>query len=114
MNKDQTPLDLTVSVTFRHTDSTAAIKSYAIDKVTQRVAKYVHGTATANIILSVEKLDQLAEVHLVGKGLDLVAKTSNTDLYAAIDKLVDTLEAQLRKNKEKTVSHRPQVELPLA
>ncbi len=114
MSKDQAPLDLTVSVTFRHTDSTAAIKSYAIDKVTQRVSKYVHGTATANIILSVEKLDQLAEVHLVSKGLDLVAKSSNTDLYAAIDKLVDMLEAQLRKNKEKTVSHRGQVELPLA
>ena len=114
MNKETVALDLTVSVTFRHTESTAAIKNYAIEKVTQRVSKYVHGTATANIILSVEKLDQLAEVHLVSKGLDVVAKSSNTDLYASIDKLVDTLEAQLRKIKEKTLSHRTQAEMPLA
>jgi putative sigma-54 modulation protein len=108
------PLDLTASVTFRHTESTAAIKNYAIEKVTQRVAKYVHGAATANIILSVEKLEQLAEVHLVAKGLDIMAKATTNDLYSAIDKLADTLEAQLRKIKEKSLSQRGHVELEQA
>lgn len=115
MSKDTlAPLDLTASVTFRHTESTAAIKNYAIEKVTQRISKYVHGAATANIILSVEKLDQLAEVHLVAKGLDVVAKATTNDLYSAIDKLTDTLEAQLRKIKDKTVSHRGHSELEQA
>lgn len=111
MSKDHAGLELTVAVTFRHTESTTALKTYATDKITQRVVKYVHGVATANIILSVEKLDHFAEVHLVSKGIDVVAKATTGDLYSAIDKLGDTLEAQLRKIKEKTVSHRGQAEL---
>ncbi len=114
MSRDQVALDLKVSVTFRHTESTSAIKNYAIDKVSQKISKYVQGSATANVILSVEKLDQLAEVHLVAKGLDIVAKSSNADLYAAIDKVADIIEAQLRKNKEKTSNHRTQLEVPVA
>ena len=112
MNKDVNATNgstgLTVSVTFRHTESTESIKKYAIDKVTQRIQKYIHTTLDAHIILSVEKLDHSVEVHLTSKNIDQVSKASTGDLYSAIDKVVDVMEGQLRKHKEKQITQRHQ------
>ena len=101
---------LAISVTFRHTEATEALKKYATDKVSQRVKKYIHGVADVQIVLVVEKLDHIAEVHVRGKGVDAVAKAVTGDLYSAIDKLVDVLETQLRKHKDKMVTQRHHVE----
>jgi putative sigma-54 modulation protein len=101
--------ELALSVTFRHADSSDFLRNYATEKVTQRVKKYMHSNIDAKIILSVEKLDHFAEVHLTGKDLDTVAKATNHDMYAAIDKMVDVMETQLRKHKDKLVTHRHQV-----
>lgn len=101
--------ELIVSVTFRHTEATDSIKNYASEKITQRIKKYIRGTANAHIILTVEKLEHFAEVHVTARNLDVVAKVSTGDLYSAIDKLVDTLEAQLRKHKDKQVRSRHMV-----
>lgn len=98
--------ELIVSVTFRHTEATESIKKYASEKITQRIKKYIKGTSNAHIILSVEKLEHFAEVHVTARNIDMVAKVSTGDLYSSIDKLVDTLEAQLRKHKDKQVRGR--------
>lgn len=93
-----------ISVTFRHTDSTDALKSYAQDKVTQTLKKYVHNqSADVRVILSVEKRDHVVEVVVQSKGHDVSAKATQEDLYAAIDKVVDVLAKQLRRQKEKSV-----------
>lgn len=102
--------ELKVSVTFRHTESTDSLKKFAIEKITHKINKYVHSPATVHIILAVEKLDHFAEVHITGKNIDMVAKATTGDLYSAIDKLVDTLETQLRKHKDKQVTSRHHVE----
>ncbi|HMO18701.1 MAG TPA: ribosome-associated translation inhibitor RaiA [Oligoflexia bacterium] len=113
MGNLKTP-ELNVSVTFRHTDPTEALKKYSTDKVIQRVSKYFHSSGDIRIVLSVEKMDHLVEVHLVGKGIDLVAKATTEDLYSSIDKVVDILEGQLRKQKDKVVkSHRSHIPEPL-
>ncbi|OGT28626.1 MAG: ribosomal subunit interface protein, partial [Gallionellales bacterium RIFOXYD2_FULL_52_7] len=54
-----------------------------------------------NIILSVEKLKQKAEatVHISGKNVFVECEDEN--LYAAIDALVDKLDRQVIKHKEK-------------
>src|SRR5690606_15625009 len=100
---------LNISVTFRHTESTEALKKYATDKIRQRVQKYVHAPADVHIVLAVEKLDHIAEVHIIRKGVNNTAKAVTGDLYSAIDKLVDTIETQLRRQKERMVSQRHQV-----
>lgn len=53
MNRED--VEVNVNVTFRHTESTPALKSYAVDKVTHCLKKYVNHTANAQVILSVEK-----------------------------------------------------------
>lgn len=104
--------DLNISVTFRHTEPTAALKSYAIEKLTHIIRKYVSNHADVQVILSVEKRDHSAEVNIHSKGYDASGKASTGDLYSAIDKVVDTVEAQLRKQKDRYVTgkHQPAFE----
>ncbi len=101
-------LDLNISVTFRHTESTPALKSYAQEKVTHCLKKYVSGGAEVQVILSVEKRDHTAEVNVHSKVYNLSGKASTSDLYAAIDKVIDTLDAQLRKQKDRLVTAKHQ------
>jgi putative sigma-54 modulation protein len=96
--------NVNVSITFRHTDSTEALKAYAAEKIEQCVKKYVNYDAEAKVVLSIEKRDQIAEVNVHSKGFDATARAVTVDLYAAIDKVVDSLHAQLRKQKERLVN----------
>lgn len=95
-----------IQVTFRHTEPTDALKKYAKEKVAHCLQKYINGTAEVQIVLAIEKRDQIAEVRLRSKNHDVDCKAVTADLYAAIDKVIDTVEGQLRKQKEKLRSHK--------
>ena len=99
-------VEINVSVTFRHTESTPALKTYAIEKLTNTIQKYVHADTEVHVILSVEKRDHLAEANIRSKGHDLTAKATTEDLYSAIDKMSDNVCTQLRKQKEKMTDHK--------
>ena len=94
-----------VSVTFRHTAPTSALKSYAEHKVRHCLSKYIISSAEVHVILMVEKRDHIAEVIVQSKRFDLSGKATEENLYAAIDLVVDRLDAQMRKQKEKLVNH---------
>jgi len=104
MTQNQSAIN--VSVTFRHTESTEALKSYAIEKSTNCLRKYVVSETEATVVLSVEKRDHLAEINVTSSRYKVSAKFNSDNLYAAIDGMVDSLSAQLRKQKEKLVSHK--------
>lgn len=96
---------MSVSVTFRHTEPTDSIKNYATDKILSKVKKFINGSADIDIILTVEKVDHTVEVRVGGKsGIDIDTKATTENLYSAIDKVTDTLDALLRKHKDKMVS----------
>jgi putative sigma-54 modulation protein len=59
------------------------------------------------VILSVEKLAQKAEATLHLNGGKLFADSVHEDMYAAIDTLIDKLDRQILRHKEKKSSHRP-------
>ena len=105
------PSEINVSVTFRHTESTEALKSYATEKVLNCLQKYVSSPTEAHVVLSVQKRDHLAELRVTSKRFDLTASGSTGDLYSAIDKMVDAMTGQLRKQKERLVSHKQAGEL---
>lgn len=100
---ENTSANINVTVTFRHTDPTEALKNYATEKITNCLQKFVLADSDARIVLSIEKRDHSAEIVLQSKGHDVVLKSTTEDLYSAIDKLADTLMRQLRKQKDKTV-----------
>jgi len=96
---------INVNITFRHTEATDALRTYATDKITNCLQKFAHQDTDAHLVLSVEKNRQIAEVTAHVDGSTLNAKEESDKLYTAIDTLVDTLSQQLRKKKEKLTAH---------
>lgn len=88
-----------VTVTFRHVDSTPALRRYAEDKVARMVRKYLKRPGDAHVILSVSKQRHVAEVTLQADHAPLFAKETTHDLYSAIDLAVEKLEHQAQKLK---------------
>lgn len=93
--------DVNVSVTFRHTEPTAALKQYAEEKV-HKVGKYFDRPLEAHVVLSVDSRErQLAEVTLQTQRTTIHGREETNDLYSAIDLVMDKIERQVRKYKEK-------------
>lgn len=90
-------------VTFRHVDASDAIKSYAEEKVS-RIKKYLMDPIDVHIILSVEKIRHTAEVTIVTNGITINAEETTQDMYSAIDMVMDKIERQVRRYKEKIKS----------
>jgi putative sigma-54 modulation protein len=66
-----------------------------------RFDKYLYNPAEANVVLSVEKFRHIAEVNINGDRLNIQGKEETEDMYSAIDMVLDKLEKQIKKNKEK-------------
>jgi putative sigma-54 modulation protein len=95
-----------ISVTFRHLESTDALRDYVREKVS-RIKKYVGTPADVAVVLSLEKHRHQAEITLNTNGITVNAKDVTEDMYAAIDLAVDKLERQVKKHKEKLKDHKP-------
>jgi putative sigma-54 modulation protein len=83
-----------------------ALKSYAEEKL-ERVKKYIDEPIVAQLFMSVEKIRHTAEVTLTAKGITIKAAESTNDMYAAIDAVVDKIERQMRRYKERIKAHKP-------
>jgi len=96
---------MNIQLTGRHLDITPAIREYVTGKF-GKIKRHFDNVIDVNVILSVEKLKQKAEatVHISGK--DVFVECDDENLYAAIDALVDRLDRQVIKHKEKISSHR--------
>jgi putative sigma-54 modulation protein len=92
---------MNLNVSGHHLDVTPAIRTYVSGKL-DRITRHFDHVIDAHVILSVEKLMQKAEVTLHVRGKDIHAECSDSDLYAAIDLLVDKLDRQVIKHKDKT------------
>ncbi|TAK03388.1 ribosome-associated translation inhibitor RaiA [bacterium] len=94
--------DVKVSVTFRHTQPTNALKRYVEEKV-HKVGKYFYRPLETHVVLSVDSKErQVAEVTLQTRRLTIHGREETTDLYSAIDLVMDKVEQQIRKYKTKT------------
>ncbi|QSV44821.1 ribosome hibernation-promoting factor, HPF/YfiA family [Geobacter benzoatilyticus] len=95
-----------ITTTFRHMEQSEALKSYAAEKL-ERVKKYIDEPITAQVFLTVEKIRHMAEVTLTAKGVTIKAAEETNDMYAAIDAVIDKIERQLRRYKERLKDHKP-------
>jgi len=95
-----------INITFRHVEPSDALKNYAVEKV-DRLKKYFDGLVEGHVVLGLEKIRHTAEVTLQANGTRVNGKEENADFYSAIDNVVDKLERQLVRYKEKIKRHRP-------
>lgn len=93
-------------ITGRHMDVTPALRDY-VDTRFGRLDRYGMKAGSLQVVLSVEKLQHKAEVVGTVNGKRVQAKTSTREMYATIDALVDRVDAQFRKWKERLVDHKP-------
>ncbi|MDY0378122.1 MAG: ribosome-associated translation inhibitor RaiA, partial [Desulfobacterales bacterium] len=93
------------SVTFKNLDPSETLKSYVGEKL-DRFDKFLDNPAEANVVLSVEKFRHIAEINIIGDRLNIVGKEETNDMYSAIDMVLDKLEKQIKKSKQKTRDRR--------
>ncbi len=91
---------MNLHLTGHHVEITPAIRDYVTAKLS-RINRHFDHVIDVNVVMTVEKLDQKIEanVHLAGK--DIHVQCHQEDMYAAIDGLVDKLDRQILKHKEK-------------
>ena len=93
-----------INLTGHHLDITPALRSYVHEKFARLERHFDHIT-NIHVILTVEKARQQAEATIhVNRG-KLFANAEHDDMYAAIDNLIEKLERQLIKHKEKLTNH---------
>lgn len=90
-----------LSISGHHLDITDAIKDYVTNKI-GRLERHNDRITSTQVILSVDKLIQRAEATVNVTGGEFFANAEHDDLYAAIDALVDKLDRQIIKHKEKS------------
>ena len=89
-----------IKITGHHVEVTDALRNYVNEKF-QRLERHFEHVIDTHVILSVEKLVQKAEATVHVNGANLFAEQEHSDLYAAIDGLIDKLDRQTIKYKEK-------------
>lgn len=96
-----------IAVSFRHMEVSNPIRDYADEKVS-RVKKYIDEPIDAQVVLSVErKIRHKAVVTVTAKGMTIKGSEETGDMYAAIDAVVDKIERQLKRYREKIKTHKP-------
>lgn len=92
---------------FRHMETSEALQTYAEEKLTEKILKYVTKPIEAHVSFSVVRHEHVAHCSLrAGDGFSIDVEHSCGDMYGSIDHMVDKLSAQLKKQKEKLKDHK--------
>jgi len=94
-----------VSVTFRNTEAADWFKDY-VNESFQKLRKYLDKPLEAHVIISVEKFRNVAEVNLMAKGININGKEEAKDMQLAFDSVMEKIERQIKKHKEKIRNHK--------
>ena len=93
-----------ISVTGHHLDVTEALRNYVETKF-EKLERHFDHVTDVHVILGLEKINHKAEATVQISGAKLFAEDQQEDMYAAIDGLIDKLDRQVRKHKEKITDH---------
>ncbi|AEA96984.1 ribosome hibernation promoting factor [Alteromonas macleodii] len=93
-----------INLTGHHVEITDSLRNY-VDTKFSKLERHFDHISNVHVILNVEKLNQKAEATVHLSGAEVFASSENTDMYAAIDSMVDKLDRQVIKHKEKLKKH---------
>ena len=92
--------NLEIIIHARHLDTTEAIKNY-VNKKAIKLTKYTSKITKIQFTLKIEGQNNVVEAICSGARAKFVAEVANSDMYAAIDLVIDKLEKQIVRQKEK-------------
>ena len=96
-----------LNLTGHHVEITDSLRDYVTTNL-DKLERHFDQVTNVHVILGVEKLRQKAEAKINIKGNQLFAESENEDMYASIDSMIDKLDRQVRKHKEKNTDHHKQ------
>ena len=100
---------MNLTISGHHLEVTPALREYVLTKL-ERVNRHFDQVVDISVRLSVEnprekERRQKAAVTLHVKGRDISLEQAHEDLYAAIDQLVDKLDRQVVRHKDRVQDH---------
>ncbi|CAN1571808.1 COG1544 Ribosome-associated protein Y (PSrp-1) [Burkholderiaceae bacterium] len=100
---------MNLTISGHHLEVTPALRSYVTHKL-DRITRHFDQVVDVKVLLTVEKQKekqgrQRAECNIHVKGSDMFAESAHADLYAAVDDLVDKLDRQVVRHKDKLQDH---------
>jgi putative sigma-54 modulation protein len=93
-----------IELTGHHIDITDSLRNYVNEKM-GKLERHFDKVSNTHVILSVVKETHKAEATVHMSGHDIFAEAHEHDMYASIDGLVDKLDRQVKKHKEKLKNH---------
>jgi len=96
--------EMQLNLTGQHIDITDSLRNY-IESKFERLQRHFDNMTNTHVILTVEKERQKAEATINANRGRLFAEAEHKDMYAAIDSLIDKLDRQVKKHKEKLTDH---------
>ena len=93
-----------INLTGHHIEITDSLRNY-VDTKFSKLERHFDHISNVHVILNVEKLAQKDEATMHLSGAEVFASSENQDMYAAIDSMVDKLDRQVIKHKEKLKKH---------
>ena len=93
-----------INLTGHHIEITDALRNYVNEKM-GRLERHFDKVSNTHVILSLENVTHKAEATVHMSGNDIFAESHENNMYAAIDGLVDKLDRQVKKHKEKLKNH---------
>ena len=98
---------MNLNLTGNHVEITSAMRDYVTSKI-NKITRHFDHVIDVSVILSVEKHKQKAEANVHVKGKDIFVEADGDNMYASIDSLIDKLDRQVLKHKEKNLERRNQ------
>ncbi len=100
---------MNLTISGHHLEVTPALRSYVTTKL-DRITRHFDQVVDVKVLLSIENQKekerrQRAECNIHVKGNDMFAESAHEDLYAAVDDLMDKLDRQVVRHKDKVQNH---------
>jgi putative sigma-54 modulation protein len=100
---------MNLTISGHHLDVTPALRNYVTSKL-DKITRHFDQVVDVRVLLTIDNLKekdlrQRAECNIHVKGKDLFAESAHSDLYAALDDLVDKMDRQVLRHKDKSQDH---------
>ena len=95
---------MNISITARGGKASDRLKKYIADKIARKERVY-EGVIDTEVILSYEKLNQIAEIKVKVYNKSIIAREKSDDIYKSVDRALDNCERQIKRFKERQRDH---------
>lgn len=95
---------MNIELSFKKMEHSDALRSYMTEKL-EKVLKPLSEPVNAHVVLHVEKYRHIAKVTVSANGIIIKGKEETNDMYSSVDLVLDKLDRQVRKYRDKIISH---------